>query len=71
MQSIQAPEAPRLRSVRETAHRLGVSRRTLEREVCRKKFPPPLKIGSKSLYFVTDVECYVAKLREQREQPVA
>jgi excisionase family DNA binding protein len=56
-----------LLSVREAAHRLGVSRRTLEREVCRKKFPPPMKIGSKSVYLVSDVERYVQSLLAQRE----
>jgi excisionase family DNA binding protein len=55
-----------LLSVRETAQRLGIARRTLEREVSRRKFPPPLKIGSKSLYAESDVEAYIAKLKEQR-----
>jgi excisionase family DNA binding protein len=59
-------EESHLLSVRETAQRLGIARRTLEREVARKKFPPPLKIGSKSLYTESDVEAYVAKLKEQR-----
>ena len=57
----------RLLSVRETARRLGIARRTLEREVCRKKFPPPMKIGSKSLYLVSDVERYVATLVTLRD----
>lgn len=56
----------RLLSVKETAKRLGIARRTLEREVYRKKFPPPVRIGSKCLYFVADVEEYLARLREQR-----
>lgn len=55
-----------LLSVHEAARRLGVSRRTLEREVCRKKFPPPMKIGSKSLYLVADVERYVRMLVAER-----
>lgn len=66
MQSTVA-EANRLLSVREAASRLGVCRRTLEREVCRKKFPPPVKIAGKSCYFVSDVDAYVAKARERRD----
>jgi predicted DNA-binding transcriptional regulator AlpA len=57
----------RLLSVKETAIRLGVARRTLEREVSRKKFPPPVKIGAKSLYFVSDVEQYLTALRAARD----
>ena len=55
-----------LLSVRETARRLGVARRTIEREVSRRRFPPPLKIGSKSVYRVTDIERYVRTLVEER-----
>jgi excisionase family DNA binding protein len=65
--SIAKAEAPgRLLSVKETAHLLGIARRTLEREVDRRKFPRPLKIGSKSLYFRKDVETYLARLEAQR-----
>lgn len=60
-------DGQRLLSVSATAERLGIARRTLEREVCRKKFPPPLKIGSKSLYLVSDVDRYVANLRAKRD----
>ncbi len=66
MENVMVEES-RLLSVRETAQRLCVSRRTLEREVCRKKFPPPMKIGSKSLYLVSDVERYVATLAASRD----
>ena len=67
MEAVIQEDENRLLSVREAAHRLGVSRRTLEREVCRKKFPPPVHIGAKSIYFVTDVERYLAKLKELRD----
>ena len=53
-------------SVREAAHRLGVSRRTLERLVNRKQFPPPMKIGVKSLYLVEDIQAFVEKLKQSR-----
>ena len=61
-----APEVSRLLTVKEAAHRLGVCRRTLEREVCRKKFPPPMKIGKKSVYLVSDVNAYVDRLQQAR-----
>lgn len=55
-----------LLSVKDTARRLGVSRRTLEREVSRKNFPPPMKIGQKSLYSVADLRSYIEKLKARR-----
>lgn len=67
MSSVIPMQEKFLLSVREAAHRLGVSRRTLEREVCRKKFPPPMKIGAKSVYLVSDVESYVARLKADRD----
>lgn len=68
MSDTPAPTEPsQLISVVEAAKRLGIARRTLEREVCRKRFPPPVKIGSKSLYFVADLERYLAGLRTQRD----
>lgn len=60
-------EAPRLLSVIAAACRLGIARRTLEREVQRKRIPPPLKIGSKSLYDVADLDRYVAMLKAERD----
>ena len=56
-----------LLSVREVVRRLGIARRTLEREVSRKRFPRPLKIGSKSVYRVSDVERYVRSLVAERD----
>jgi predicted DNA-binding transcriptional regulator AlpA len=67
MDSAQPAGGAFLLSVRETARRLGIARRTLEREVCRKHFPPPMKIGAKSVYSVADVETYVAKLKATRD----
>lgn len=66
MEKVIHSEENRLLSVKETAHRLGVSRRTLERQVANGAFPGPLKVGCKSLFFVADVEAYFAKLRAQR-----
>jgi predicted DNA-binding transcriptional regulator AlpA len=53
--------------VREVVRRLGVARRTLEREISRKRFPRPLKIGSKSVYRASDVEAYVKRLVAERD----
>jgi predicted DNA-binding transcriptional regulator AlpA len=64
--STQPIEGNQLISVNEAAKRLGIVRRTLERQVSRRNFPQPLKIGAKSLYAVSDVEAYVRKLMEQR-----
>jgi predicted DNA-binding transcriptional regulator AlpA len=67
MDSVQPAGDCFLLSVREVARRLGIARRTLEREVSRKNFPPPMKIGAKSVYSVSDVETYVAKLKATRD----
>lgn len=56
-----------LLSVKETAQRLSICRRTLEREVARKKFPPPVKIAGKSLYFLSDVVGYLSALKAERD----
>ena len=71
MDKSNAEGESRLLSVKQAAQRLGVCRRTLEREVCRKKFPPPMKIGRKSVYLVSDVERYLAKLLAERESSVS
>ena len=67
MKSSIQTESTLLLPVKETARRLGISRRTLEREVSRRKFPPPMKIGAKSLYHVSDVERYVTALLAMRD----
>lgn len=56
----------RLVAVKETAKRLCISRRTLEREVARGRFPLPLKIGTKSLFLLADIEKYVSELAAKR-----
>lgn len=53
-------------SVNETARQLGVCRRTLEREVASGKFPPPAKLRGKSIFFLSDVLNYLARLKAQR-----
>ena len=48
--------------VPEAAKRLGVCRRTLEREVEHGHFPRPVKIGRRSLIPVAALRAYAAKL---------
>lgn len=55
----------------EVAAMLRVSRRTLEREVERKRFPRPMKIGHASRYRQADIEEYLRRVDEDRhKEPV-
>lgn len=54
-------------TVKEAASRMGVCRRTLEREVASKRFPPPVKLRGKSVYFLSDVVQYLARLKALRD----
>lgn len=67
MNTAPLPEKDSLLTVNETAQRLSICRRTLEREVARKKFPPPVKIGGKSLYFLADVVGHLSRLKAERD----
>ena len=57
-----------LLSVADTAKRLGVCRRTLEREVASGKFPPPVKARGKSLFFLSDVLRHFEQLKAARAE---
>jgi excisionase family DNA binding protein len=50
----------------EAALRLRVNRRTLERLIAAKEFPAPLKIGSRSLVPLADLNAYFAELLRRR-----
>jgi len=50
----------------EAAQRLAVSKRTLEREIARGKFPRPLKIGRSSRWPASDVSQYLDRLTRAR-----
>ena len=52
----------------EAARRLSVHRRTLEREICRMRFPRPLKAGRKTLVRVSDVDEYIRRLEAERDE---
>ena len=66
LQPAPQPEESRVIAPGLAARLIGVSRRTLERLVQRREFPPPLKVGSKSLFFRSDVEAFLKRLAEQR-----
>lgn len=52
----------------EAASRLRVNRRTLERLIAAKDFPAPLKIGSRSLVPIADLNSYLAQLLQRRDR---
>ncbi len=41
--------------------------RSLQRHVASKKFPPPIKLRGKSVYFLSDVTSYLARMKAQRD----
>ena len=51
---------------KEAAERLAISKRTLEREIARGKFPRPLKIGRSSRWPASDVLQYLERLSRER-----
>ena len=57
---------PLLLTPMQTARMLGISRRSLEREIARGKFPRPLKIGSSSRFTNSDVTEYLNHLQATR-----
>ena len=68
MEKVIQADGERLLSVVETAKRLGVCRRTLEREVASGKFPPPVKTRGKSLFFLSDVLRHFEQLKAARAE---
>lgn len=58
-------DLPQLITLQQAAERLGVCRRTLEREIAHGRFPRPLKIGSATRVELAAVARYVASLRSQ------
>jgi excisionase family DNA binding protein len=57
-----------LLTLEQTAQRLSVCRRTLERLMASGHFPRPLKVGRASRVAVSDVEDFLKGLVESREQ---
>jgi excisionase family DNA binding protein len=54
-----------LLTLRQVAARLGVCRRTIEREIAASRFPPPLKIGRCSRVSESDLATYLETLRRK------
>ena len=51
-----------LRSIREVCDRLGVTRQFIHKEVKLGRFPPPVRLGTRTLRFrECDIAEYVAK----------
>lgn len=65
---METSDTPQLLTLPEAAARLRQSRRTLERLIAAKEFPAPLKIGSRSLIPLDDLNEYFAKLIAQRNR---
>lgn len=57
-----------LYNLNEAACALGISRKTLEREMNAGRFPRPLKIASSCLVSAKDMEGYISMLENVREK---
>lgn len=64
MNSFPAPEQSH--KLTEVAMRLGISPRSLYREIARGHFPRPVKIGRSSRVLESDIDAYFAKLKRER-----
>ena len=53
-------------TLEQTAHRLTISKRSLERLIAAGDFPRPIKIGRSSRVFREDVSGYLEQLRRKR-----
>ncbi len=56
-------------TLKEVAARLGVCRRTVEREILAGRFPRPLKIGRSVRIPESDLLCYIESLRSEAANP--
>jgi excisionase family DNA binding protein len=61
-----ANDVPDLLTLPRAAHRLSVSKRTLERLIASGAFPPPVKIGRSSRVPCADISAYLDQLCSQR-----
>ena len=62
-----SPDTPQLLTLQEAAQRLAVSKRTLEREINRGRFPRPLKIGTATRVELAALNRYVESLRQPNQ----
>jgi len=63
MEHAISSEVPRLLTLQQAAEHLAVSKRSLEREIQRGRFPRPLKIGRATRVELSAVLRYVESLR--------
>lgn len=61
-------EEDSLRTLKEVAERLSHSIRGVYRLIRDDQLPPPVKIGSRSYLFDSDVSQYLERLRAQRSR---
>ena len=57
----------RLVDLKRVAALLGVCGRTVHRLIAAGELRPPVKVGRASRWFVSDVEGYMSKLKQQRD----
>lgn len=57
-----------LLSLPKAAQRLDISVRALYRLMARGEMPPPVKVGGASKLYVSDLDAYLARLREERDR---
>ena len=60
------PEPDRLVSLRQAAHRLDISVRTLYRLISRQELPEPVKVGRASKLYESDLNAYLVTLKAHR-----
>ena len=53
-------------SIKYVSKRLDTSIRGVYRLIARREFPPPVKVGGASKFYDSDVDAYLARLREAR-----
>jgi excisionase family DNA binding protein len=61
--SENSTESVQLLTLKETANRLAISKRSLEREIANGRFPKPIKIGDRSVRIsIETLRNYIASL---------
>jgi len=60
----------RLMTVSDVAKQLGICTRTVHRLVAAGDLPPPVKVGRASRWFISDVNSYLERLRQERTKHV-
>lgn len=66
VQSSVTPDT--LLSLSKAAQRLDISVRALYRLMARHDLPPPVKVGGASKLYQSDLDSYLARLKERRDR---